>query len=215
MGFEAPIFHILTNPQIGDNDAVTDFLKAEGTSRGDAPRCPVCQKFIGMKVWNPPFQVEMEFWGTVHGDIAFFMEDLLVSRRLADHLAMEKISGVDILSPVHIYSVKPKRMAKNIPEYLVARVRRSGAVFDPVGSKAEYRVMWNCKECLTGEMLRHQRVELMPGTWSGEDLFVAKGLPGVIITSDRFRQFCLSHRFRNVKLIEASKYGVDWFPEKT
>lgn len=163
----------------------------------------------------PPFRVEMQFWGKEYGDVAFFSDYLLISRRLADSIQSEEITGIDVLSTATVVKVKPRRMAIGIPEYIVARVRRSGAVLDHVASHVDYVQIWDCEECRVGTIARWQSVELVPGTWGGEDLFIARGLPGVIITSDRFRQFCLSHGFRNIKLIQASKYEVDWFPEKT
>jgi hypothetical protein len=214
MDYKVETLYVLQNSSVVGNDAETDFLKPKGTKRGDAPRCPVCNTPVGMKVWEPPFRVKIQFWGTRHGDIAYFMDDLLVSERLVDMIRSESLTGIDIISEATVSEVSPKRMAHEIPRYFIGRIRRTEAIFDHVASGAEYRRMWTCTECRIGEMNRHKRVSLIPNTWTGEDLFIAKGLPGVFLTSSRFHDFARSHGFLNVHLIRASEYGVDWFPEK-
>jgi hypothetical protein len=38
----------------------TEFLAAEDARYGEAPRCPVCGEFTGMRQRLPPFRVELE-----------------------------------------------------------------------------------------------------------------------------------------------------------
>jgi hypothetical protein len=61
-------------------------------------------------------------------------------------------------------------------------------------------------------MMRLRRLVLEPGTWSGEDVFVARGLEGTIITSERFKEFCDREAFTNCVLIEAAHFHFDHFP---
>lgn len=77
------MIYLLQNPgPVGK--ATTDFLPSEPHNVGDAPRCPACNRFVGMLRWQPPFRVEVETWGSTFGDIAFGPGDsLLVSEGLA------------------------------------------------------------------------------------------------------------------------------------
>jgi hypothetical protein len=69
-----------------------------------------------------------------------------------------------------------------------------------------------CAECRIGSMMRLRRLVLEPGTWSGEDAFIARGLPGTIITSERFKEYCEQGAFTNCLLIEAAHDHFDSFP---
>jgi hypothetical protein len=53
------------------NEAETDYEKPDDTNRGDAPTCPRCGGYVGMKVWLPPYRVELYRYGRQWGDIAF------------------------------------------------------------------------------------------------------------------------------------------------
>jgi hypothetical protein len=209
---ESKLF-VLDWTRIVPGSAETRFSKPEGTLRGPAPMCEACGNYLGMLTWLPPFRVELEYLGEYYGDLGYFMDDILVSERFAQALEADGITGLEVVGPAEIVSVDPTEMAEGMPRYFVARVRRSKAVFDNIASEADYEKRWTCEVCRTAEvMLRHKRVVLVDGTWGGEDLFIAVGLPGVVLTSERFREFCERHAFKNVHLIEASKYSVDWYP---
>jgi hypothetical protein len=59
---------------------------------------------------------------------------------------------------------------------------------------------------------RWQRVILEPGSWTGEDIFHARGLPATYITSERFKEVCERYRIANAVLIPAEEYGYDFYP---
>ncbi len=62
---------------------------------------------------------------------------------------------------------------------------------------------------IDGIIKRARRVVVQPGTWSGEDGFIARGLPGTILAHERFKVFCGSEGFTNVNLIPAEDYSLD------
>ena len=76
-------FFVLHNPNVEAGDAITDFVAVEGSALGEAPRCLVCGKFIGMLPLAPPVRVDVEAWGSRWGDVAFGPGDqILISAKL-------------------------------------------------------------------------------------------------------------------------------------
>jgi hypothetical protein len=213
MAYRLSNLYVMRSPLPGATHAVTVFSKADGWKKSDPLRCSRCGAAMSMLRWMPPFRAEIEFHGEHHGDIGFFVGELLVSQRLVDAYAQAELTGLEVIGPAEIVSVTPPEMVKGMPKYCVARVHYSKAVFDDVASEAEYERRWTCRVCRTAEnILRYKRVVLEDGTWSGEDVFHAIGLPGVILTSERFKEFCERHAFKNVHLVPGSEYSVDWYP---
>ncbi|MBI4719476.1 MAG: hypothetical protein HY763_16900 [Planctomycetes bacterium] len=59
-------------------------------------------------------------------------------------------------------------------------------------------------------MRRWKRIVLEPETWSGEDIFIARGC-SAIITSERFRDFVERHKLLNIVLVPAEEYDYDFY----
>src|SRR3954451_14176703 len=79
----------------------TEFLKADGSSFGEAPRCGTCGRPIGMRRWLPPFQVELKLHGSEWGDFPFFgLAEFLLSDRAAAAFAERGLGGLDGFEPV-------------------------------------------------------------------------------------------------------------------
>lgn len=204
-------FYVLSNPELEASDAISDYLKVGKVNSDTAPHCIVCHCPIALMNWLPPFRAEIRFWGKRHGDIAFGGTELLLSERFVTLWDAEKLVGLDILGPVEITKVIPKKMRTRLPSYFVGRVQHSRAVVDDIESGIDYEERWTCSECRVAEnMLRIRRIVLEEDSWAGEDLFIARGLPGFILTSERFKKFCDDRQFANVKLINALDYSIDW-----
>jgi hypothetical protein len=208
-------FYILEHPRTGHDDALTDFLSAPDKNRGDAPRCPQCGGAVGLLQTLPPFRVELETWGKRFGDLVFGVgNDVLVSERFKDEFLRSGLTGLFGFTPAEIVKVIARRgkLPKPMPNYFYVVPGRSRAAIDHRKSEMEYERPWKCEECRIGDMIRFTRIALEPNTWSGEDVFIARGLPGTIITSERFKHFCDRHVFSNCLLIEAERYHVDFMP---
>jgi hypothetical protein len=209
-------FFVLINPDSRkDVDLViTDFLKSDSVVRGDAPLCSACGKPIGMLPWLPPCRAEIEFWSNRAGDIAFGPGDeLLVSNRFAKLYKESELCGLSGFDPVEIVKVKHRRgQVKDIPNYYCVRIARSRTVIDHEASGLILKEPWTCEECRVGMMKRTKRVVFEDNSWSGEDVFFARGLPGIIIASEKFRDFFMEKNINNGLLIECSKYSFDFYP---
>jgi len=208
-------FYVLQDPQPGETDAVTDYLSADGTRRGAAPRCPVCHGYIGGKPRLPPMRFELETWGERFGDLAFGPNtDVLISERVRDAFLASGLTGFSGYTPAEIVKVVARRgkVPVPMPAYFAVVAGRSRAAIDDLASGMDYVTRWTCDECRIGNHIRLRRLALEPGTWSGEDVFIARGLPGTIIASERFKQFCDQHAFSNCVLIEAERFHFDHLP---
>jgi hypothetical protein len=210
-------FYVLDDPEVEEGQepqfAVTDFVKADPVNRGSAPLCPVCHEPIGMLPWLPPYRAEVEFWGNEAGDIAFFGSELLVShpfRCLWEQAGLVGLSGFEKVEVVKTRSYGKKKGIKASSDYYYVAIARSRAAVDDEASDLFRPKGRYCKECGGGDPERAKRIVLQENSWSGEDIFYARDLPGRIMTSERYRDFHIENEINNGILIEASQYSFDW-----
>jgi hypothetical protein len=205
-------FYVL-NYRVGD-PAETDCYYGANHNYSDAPWCNMCKQPIGPLAWEPPYKVEIRFWGKEYADIVHFSVDILISERFLRLYCKAKLKGLKILGPVEVIKVIPKRMIKDMPKYYVARIKRSKAIFDMELSEAKYKGEL-CKECnIPDDLQSFRRIVIREETWTGEDIFYPKGLPATEIVTERFAEFCQVNSIRNVNLTEALKYSYDYYKGK-
>jgi hypothetical protein len=211
------MFFVLKNPIVHNFEVATDFTPVGGTPLGDAPRCPTCEKYIGLRPMLPPLTVDLENWGSSWADISFGPTDqILVSERLVKVFSHAGQNGISSLEPATIAKIKRHRSsaAVNPPSYWVGMVSRSRAKVDDSGSGLERDGAVCCQECgLGGVIKRLQRLVLKAGTWSGEDVFFARGLPGVVIVTERFQSLCRAHG-ANCMFVDAEAFAFDHYPHE-
>jgi len=205
-------FYALERPIRHDTGAITDYSRMDSVRLGDAPQCPTCGGWVGMMRCLPPIQVELELWGPTFGDVAWGTGDqLLVSEAFKNAFQTEGLTGFDSFTPVEATRAVfcRGRISQPTPRYFMVLRSHSRAAIDDKASGVVRRDWSECKECLGGDIERCKRVVLEPGTWSGEDVFVARGFWGRILTSQRFKDFCDRHRFKNIYLIDTARYDYD------
>ena len=198
----------------------TEFAKAGAVNRGDAPICEKCGGFIGSLVWLPPYRAELELWDSVFGDVAFGPgDDLLVSERFKSVWEEHGLTGLQGFDPVEVIKVKRHKPKKpdlsEQPNYYHVSVVRTQAAIDADESGLDRdrpEVCPACRLCRKGGVKRAQRVVLEPDTWAGEDIFVARGLPGTYLVSERFKSFFDDYGITSAKLIPAKEYSFDFYP---
>jgi len=208
-------FFVLKNPNAGQGAAVTDFLPVDGSRTGEAPRCLVCGKYLGILPLLQPVSVELETWGTDFGDIAFGPgEELLVTDRFLRLYQGSGLSGLVEVAPAEIAKVEShQKLREPPPRYHCCRVGRSKAAVADAKCGLEREEPWTCEECWLGGIIkRAQRVVLEPSTWSGEDVFTARGLPGTVLVSENFETFFQQNRVSNCRLVPAEEFSFDHYP---
>jgi len=206
-------FFVLDNPTHAETSALTDFRYTDDAREGDAPRCPLCGKFIGLIPTLPPVRVELETWDKIIGDIAFGPGDqMLFSERVVELFSRLNLSGLTEVLPAEVVKVKShKKLNTVLPVYYCCQVARSRAVIDDIGSEIIRLRPWTCLECRTGgPFVRLKKVVLEDGSWSGEDLFVPRGLTGRILASEKFKNACEREKISNCLLIPADEFGFEY-----
>lgn len=190
--------------------ADTEFLDLDPSILGDAPKCEVCGNPVGGRPWLPPRRARLDVWESSFGDVAFGPAyNLLVTERF--ELSWNEVGLVGLVGfePVEIVKViRHRRLKGEVPAYGHVVPARSRASVDVGASELEYRNDGKyCPVCQIGNVRGWKRIVFHPDTWSGEDVFVARGLPGTIFVSDRFREFRDEYGITNCPLIPAEEYS--------
>ncbi len=180
---------------------------------GPAPRCPKCGRAVGMKAWLPPHRVKIssakpEKWGDfLWGTFSPFM----VSARFKAIYEEEGLSGIETFYPpaevIRVGRRKTGDIPAGLPTYHLVKVPWDGANMDDEASEV-VRKPWECDYC-RGSPKRFERIVIERGSWNGADLFIARGLPGLVLASERFKEVLERHRLTNIWLIPSACYGYD------
>jgi hypothetical protein len=105
-----------------------------------------------------------------------------------------------------------KRFAGEPPPYYRVSVVRTNATIDVAQSGLEGEHAVRCPVCLNvGLVKRVRRVAVVETSWTGEDIFIARGLTGTIIATARFKAFCDENRISNAVLIPANERSFDFY----
>lgn len=210
---KSPHFFVLTEGPLGSRYDV-DVDTVEPVNLGDAPRCPECGTFIGMLTWLPPYRVELELHGEELGDFIMHSPyEPLISERFAEAFRSEGLTGLEGFHPVEVLRVKCMRKRPRrpltVPRYYVVSTCAGRAAVDLVLNRVRTLRTPTCPECRTGGINAINGFVLEPDTWSGEDIFRPRGMPGELVVTERFKDFVERHGFTNVVLTPTEQYVWD------
>jgi len=212
-------FYVLDKFMKGSaHNAITQASESGVSRLGKPPECKACGGILGMKEWLPPFEVVLEAWGEEYGDFAFPVgNDFLVSLRFKEVYERQRLVGLYGFDPVKVAKVKRFGKVKGeAPSYFRVAIVRSGTAVDQNASGFEWDGVPTCSVCRQGQFLkRWRRIIIDTQTWTGEDIFYARGLPGTIIASERFKDVCESSGVRNAVFIPAEESAYDACPCET
>ncbi|MFE8599902.1 hypothetical protein [Archangium violaceum] len=167
--------------------------------------------------WLPPYRVELELHGEDLGDfIKNSAYDLLISERFAEAFRAEGLTGLEGFHPVEVVRVRRrgKRALKpiTVPRYYVVSSRFGRAAVDLVLNRVRTHRTPTCPECRSGGISAINGFVLEPETWSGEDIFRPRGMPGEIVVTERFKSFVERHALTNMVLTPTEQFV--WDPGK-
>ena len=176
-------------------------------------RCPVCGQHWGQRWWLPPHRITLssakpEKWGDFLWGTSF---PFMVSGRFKALYESEGLSGITLFHPpaeiVRVGTRKTGDFPFAPPVYHLVVIRWDGANLDDEVS----RVVRKRIECSyhRGAVEAFERVVLEPGSWRGADIFEARGLPGRIIVSQRFKEVVDKHQLKNIELIPIEEHSYD------
>jgi hypothetical protein len=168
-----------------------------------------------MLKWLPPYRATLKLYGKEFGDLVFGThgDDFLVSEVFADifqHHRLEGLSGFQAVELIKVHSRRKKLPTP--PRYLHTTIAWGPAALDLTASGVEWFEPPTCMECRTCRTIRWQRVVIEKGTWTGEDIFVPRGLSGTWVVSARFKSLCDEYQIKNAQFIPAEEYAYDFYP---
>lgn len=210
------MFYVLKNPT-SDADmagrAVTDFEKVD-PRLGEAPLCPRCNAAVSQMPWLPPHRATLEPWTNQYGDMAFGGLQWLITVDVAKSFQDEGLVGLQGFDPVEICGVIRRGGARpptRHPEYLCVSAVRSQATIN-LDATFDYDDDHPpiCDVCRTSDFRRIKGIYIENRTWDGEDIFIARGLPGTYLASERFKSWFERLGVNNGILIPAQDYRKEY-----
>ncbi|WP_245767061.1 hypothetical protein [Stigmatella erecta] len=166
-----------------------------------------------MKTWLPPFRVELELHGKDFGDFIHGPgNSLLLSERMTEAYLKQEFTGLVGFEPVDVVRIRGKRKGSKqeaLPRYHVATPCFSHAAVEVARSLLRYSEPVTCGECRSAGLQSVHGFALDAGTWQGEDVFRARGMPGKNLVSGRFATFVAHAEFTNIQLIPIEEYVRD------
>lgn len=183
-------------------------MPSKGAVYGEAPRCPICGNFVGVKKWLPPHEIEIVqadpnrlgdfLWGSFY--------PFLISERLHQIIREERIQGFDqVYEPATVTKSRGRKKANLLltdPTYRAVEIHWNGANVDDEASGI-VRVDVKCTYD-RGSCVRYDRILLDETTWDGSDIFNPRGLPGRILVSERMKQIITAYSITNVLCIPST-----------
>jgi hypothetical protein len=167
----------------------------------------------------PPYRVHLETWGEAFGDLAFWMSEVLISRRFRDEYLLSGLAGLSTFEPADVLSHTSRGNVRGTPpEYFRVAPKSGAARVDVVASGIEWgsNKPPKCEWCLSdgGVLKRWSRVIIDKESWNGDDVFYPFGIPGVLVASFRFFEWAEKHRFHNLVMKPATEYSHDFYSWK-
>ena len=207
-------FYVLQQYLVNKTPAETEFSYIGDENQRGAPHCPACGDCVGSLTRVPPHAVELEVWHRQFGDFAFGVSDaLLVSERVKAVCEEHGVVGLLGCDPVEVVRVKKhKRFNGDPPSYFHVTVMRGPAAVDQQQSGYQWVKPPTCPHCRLGSAKRWDRLVLEPNTWSGEDIFIPRGLSATYVVAQRFKDICEQYRVSNAFFIPADEYEHDFYP---
>ena len=188
----------------------TEFFKSEPITRGEAPKCATCGRFLGMRRWMSPRHAQVVVHGERRGDFAFASSsEFLVSDAAMSAIRDEGLTGLNDVEEVETSSTL--RAAPAEPgRYFYGVITQQAADLDSARSDVERTAAIECDDCLSDGIASIRGFAIDSSTWSGADIFVPRGLPGVVVVSEAFRRTAEEHGFSNIEFVLTDRFT--WVP---
>ncbi|MFP2905809.1 hypothetical protein ACLESD_12275 [Pyxidicoccus sp. 3LFB2] len=204
------LFFVLNKLREGEHD--TEFSRTS-SNMGPARRCPQCGDIVGLLSWEPPYQGDLEIYGTGFGDLLKGPSGgLLITERFAENFKAEGLTGLSGFHPVEVKRVRRKRRGPKLgppPTYLYVTPAYGQTALDMERSHILSKKPMECSWCRYVGPDAIDGLTLEEGTWTGEDVFRPRGLWGSILVSERFRRFAGKHAMSHMAMIPIENYVKD------
>ncbi|MGH9177846.1 MAG: hypothetical protein ACRD0N_04755 [Acidimicrobiales bacterium] len=163
-----------------------------------------------MRRWMTPRHAQVVVHGERPGDFAFASSsEFLVSEVALSAMRDEGLTGLNDLQEVQISSTLRAEPAQP-RRYFYGETTQQGANLDPARSDVARTAAPECEDCLSDGIASIRGFAIDSSTWAGADIFVPRGLPGVVVVSEAFRRVADEHGFSNIELVRTDHFT--WVP---
>jgi hypothetical protein len=178
---------------------------------GGAGTCPVCEGVLGTRRWGAPHYISLScrkypdvLWGA--GFTVMFSVELVDLWRGAG--LREPVSFAEPASVLKVRRRPVEKLVEPPPQYCNVEVRCDGALLDEEASGARRNRAPDCFYCRQG-IDAVERIAFVQGSWTGQDVFEALGLPGTLIVTERVLNLFERYNIKGVDLVAAEDYYFD------
>jgi hypothetical protein len=193
------------------------FADTIDAAHGEAPRCPSCGKFIGLRPWLPPHRVRL-----VEGTKASAPADaitgpglgvgFIASDRFVTEFERANLKGIERWEPVGIQGYSDYEGDSLSSPAAPDGTFMLGILPMPVtrATLAEMHPTYkagppDCLVCGQPRPLSFEGVVIDETSWTGADVFPLTNV-GVLIVTDRFAEFVQSAEFTGFELVPAATF---------
>jgi len=202
-------FFVLRSPAAGSTYE-TDFDK-EDLRTGDVTTiCPVCTRRMGSRDWLPPHHVNIVRYGKKFGDISIGTgNSVFVSDAFRQAWLLEGLRGIDAFGAIEVIKIQPARIAAQAPRYwhIIPHISSTAADY------AQSNFIWSrppyCEYCGGAGIDAVAGFVINQSTWTGEDFFRLRNVPGLRIVTQRFADMVHRHNLTNALMIPVEQYVWD------
>ncbi|MBF0407961.1 MAG: hypothetical protein HQM10_11440 [Candidatus Riflebacteria bacterium] len=188
------------------------FYDVEPFVLGEPEHCKLCNKPIRPSLRLPPLRYEIEVEGKCVGDILFGPgAGILVSAKFKNEFGSVGLKGISDFRITEIVHLKKgKRIFPPVSEFFQITILRTGRI-NIIESGLEEPP--SCNACLRSqEFKRIRRVVLETNSWGDADIFIPFGTLTTVLTSRKFRDFCVEKEISNAIFIPAEEFSKEFFP---
>jgi hypothetical protein len=189
-----------------------DFDSADATAVGEAPRCHTCGNFLGMLPFIPPIRGTLIAKHSLF-DLSSSAQDILISARGLNILESAGIRGLLNPQPIEFLAVMGSFDGK-LGRYFWAQTAW-GAEVDRSRSNLKTKDGHACPACgFSGGIESYDRIALVESSWNGCDLFSVKGLPGIVLVTERTKVLCDQFKLKACEFVPAEEYARSFYSGK-
>jgi hypothetical protein len=168
-----------------------------------------------MLAWLPPLRVVLRLYGKEFGDFAFMgaSDDFLVSDRFREAYQANGLTGLIGFEPVDVVRLQSRRkILSDPPKYYRVAAHYGNTALDLAASGVEWVTPPTCPQCRYATLVRWKGLVIEQTTWTGEDAFRPRGMPGATLVTERFKTVCESNHISNAMFRPAHSAGHDFYP---
>ncbi len=199
------------HPWIGF-DAETSYEPVGEVRLGEAPRCPKCGIYVGMRRWLPPYVVRLQAFGARIGDVAFDLAggDLVISDRFVTAWRSSGLHGLEEIDPVVVVATRHGAKGETGRSFFHAVAPRTESRIDYSRSKIVRQGQATCDLCGgTSVVDAIQGLCIDESSWKGEDLFAPWGVNGITVVTERVPSLASEHGLKNVTATPIESFHWD------